>query len=70
MPPVTDIVSPLSAPQRRFVDAVRALGPEFQRRGFANDEDGVFPVENYADLKKHKLHAVNVPSVYGGLGGA
>ena len=37
MPPVADIVSPLSTPQRRFVDAVRSLGPEFQRRGFATE---------------------------------
>jgi alkylation response protein AidB-like acyl-CoA dehydrogenase len=70
MPAVADMFSPLSATQRRFVDTVSALGPEFQRRGFANDEEGKFPVENYADLKKHKLHAVNIPTRYGGLGGS
>jgi alkylation response protein AidB-like acyl-CoA dehydrogenase len=67
---VADMFSPLNANQRRFVDTVRAMGPEFQRRGFANDEEGKFPVENYADLKKHKLQAVNIPTRYGGLGGS
>ena len=70
MPAVADMFSPLNANQRRFVDAVRAMGPEFQRRGFANDAEGKFPAANYADLKKHKLHAVNVPTRYGGLGGS
>jgi len=68
MPAVADMFSPLSQSQRRFVDAVRALGPEFQQRGFAYDDEGRFPVENYADLKRAKLHAVNVPTRYGGLG--
>ena len=70
MPAVADMFSPFSASQRRFVDAVRALGPEFQQRGFAYDDEGRFPVENYADLKRTKLHAMNVPSRYGGLGGS
>ena len=70
MPPIADIVSPLNPQQRKFVDMVRAMGPEFQRRGFTNDEEGRFPVENYADLKKQKLHAINVPAAYGGLGGS
>jgi len=70
MPAVHDMFSPLTAPQRRFVDAVRALGPEFQHRGFADDDEGRFPVENYADLKRTKLHAINVPARYGGLGGS
>ncbi|HEY7608113.1 MAG TPA: acyl-CoA dehydrogenase family protein [Alphaproteobacteria bacterium] len=70
MPAVADMFSPLSASQRRFVDAVRALGPEFQQRGFAYDDEGRFPVENYADLKRTKLHAINVPGRYGGLGGS
>ena len=70
MPAVADMFSPFSVSQRRFVDAVRALGPEFQQRGFANDDEGRFPVENYADLKRTKLHAMNVPSRYGGLGGS
>jgi hypothetical protein len=33
MPAVADMFSPFSVSQRRFVDAVRALGPEFQQRG-------------------------------------
>ena len=70
MPPIADIVTPLSPRQRRFVDAVRAMGPEFQRRGFAYDDEGRFPVENYADLNKHKLHAINIPAAHGGLGGS
>ena len=70
MPAVADMFSPFSASQRRFVDAVRALGPKFQQRGFAYDDEGRFPVENYADLKRTKLHAMNVPSRYGGLGGS
>jgi alkylation response protein AidB-like acyl-CoA dehydrogenase len=69
MPAVADMFSPLSEPQRRFVDAVRALGPDFQQRGFANDDEGRFPAANYADLKRTKLHAINVPARYGGLGG-
>ncbi len=68
MPAVADMFSPLTQSQRRFVDAVRALGPEFQQRGFAYDDEGRFPVENYADLKRTKLHAINVPTRYGGLG--
>src|SRR5262249_57672514 len=67
MPAIADMFSPLTASQRRFVDAVRALGPEFQQRGFAYDDEGRFPVENYADLKRTKLHAINVPARYGGL---
>lgn len=69
MSAVADMFSPLSKQQRRFVDAVRALGPDFQQRGFANDDEGRFPVENYADLKRTRLHAINVPARYGGLGG-
>lgn len=69
MPAVADMFSPLTDQQRRFVDAVRALGPDFQQRGYANDDEGRFPVENYADLKRTRLHAINVPARYGGLGG-
>src|SRR5262245_13943842 len=67
---VADMFSPLTAAQRRFVDGVRALGPRFQERSFAHDQDGRFPVENYADLKRQNLHTMNIPERYGGLGGS
>jgi alkylation response protein AidB-like acyl-CoA dehydrogenase len=65
---VREMFPNLTEKQRGFVSTVRKLGPEFRERGFAYDQDGRFPVENYADLKKAKLHAINIPARYGGLG--
>ncbi|MCW5772282.1 MAG: acyl-CoA/acyl-ACP dehydrogenase [Rhodospirillaceae bacterium] len=65
-----DMFPNLTEKQRGIVATVRAMGPEFQRRGFIYDQEGRFPVETYADLKKHKLHAINIPARYGGLDGS
>lgn len=68
MPAPTYMFADITPKQREFVDAVRALGPTFQERGYQYDAEGAFPVENYADLKAAKLHTLNIPTRYGGLG--
>jgi alkylation response protein AidB-like acyl-CoA dehydrogenase len=65
-----DMFSLLSDRQRRFIDAIREMGPAFQRRAFANDAEGAFPVENYADLKRANFPALAIPTALGGMGGS
>lgn len=50
------------------LETVRALGPSFAARAAAHDAEDTFVAENYAELKRHKLFSLGVPSELGGGG--
>jgi alkylation response protein AidB-like acyl-CoA dehydrogenase len=51
-----------------FVETIQKLGPAFADRAAANDIEGRFVAENYAELKRNKLFSAGVPSELGGGG--
>ena len=59
----------LSAEELKWVSLVRNLAYEsFFPRAARYDAEGLFPHENYADLKQHGLMALRIPKEYGGIG--
>src|SRR5262245_48377592 len=52
----------------RILDSVEALGPTFRSRARELDETAAFPEENLADARAAGLHALCVPTEYGGAG--
>ena len=51
-----------------WMAVVRELGPTFAARAAAHDANDSFVADNYAELKKHKLFSVGVPTELGGGG--
>jgi alkylation response protein AidB-like acyl-CoA dehydrogenase len=68
MPPAATLFPDYDAAQQKLVAPLAAIGPDFERRGAEYDAKGRFPVENYAELKRHNLHAICIPTRHGGLG--
>lgn len=59
--PVTDAIADVTA-------AAERLAPLFAARAAQHDRDGSFPFENFADLRRAGLPALNVPVSHGGIG--
>jgi alkylation response protein AidB-like acyl-CoA dehydrogenase len=51
-----------------WVAVARALGPGFASRAAAYDANDSFPVENYQELKEHRVFGAPVPAELGGGG--
>lgn len=56
------------ARQRALLALVEPLAHDFAARAAAHDRDGSFPFENFEALRAANLHALTVPTAYGGLG--
>ena len=63
-----------AAKNQRFQDSAsliefcRELGREFSERSRQYDDEGSFPVENFARLKEAGLLGIMIPKKFGGLG--
>lgn len=62
------MTDPTSARQRALLALVEPLARGFAARAAVHDRDGSFPFENFAALRAANLHALTVPTRYGGLG--
>jgi alkylation response protein AidB-like acyl-CoA dehydrogenase len=59
---------PQTERQKHIVTIAQELAETFARRAAANDWEGKFPFENYADLQKSGYLTLTVPREYGGWG--
>lgn len=54
--------------QKELLDATGSLADRFHERAAQVDEEGVFPFENFADLKQAGYLSLTVPEKFGGKG--
>jgi alkylation response protein AidB-like acyl-CoA dehydrogenase len=61
-------VDTAQAQRTDWVAVARELGPAFASRSAAHDANDSFPMENYQELKEHRVFSAGVPTELGGGG--